>query len=370
MTIQENILPANPKLSYLENKREIDEAIKRVLDSGFYIMGKECDSFEKEFAEYIGVEHCIGVNSGTDAITLAIKSLELKNGDEIILPSHTSQGSLVGIYENNLIPVFCDVDSSTFNITLSNILDKITNKTKAIVAVHLYGQACEIEKIADFCKQKNIYLIEDCSQAHGARYNNKKVGSFGDLAAFSFYPTKNLAALGDGGAVVTNNPELANKIRQLRQYGWEERYVAKKMGIVSRLDEIQAAILRTQLKYLDIQNQLRNKIAERYNNLLTNEIVKPKVASQNSHVYHQYTIKTDKRNELLKCLRDSKILANILYPYGLHQQPGLKHFYKDQGNLDNTEKLVTQILSLPIYPQMTLEETDRVINTVNQFFKV
>jgi len=368
VTILNNILPANPKLGYLENKKEIEEAIGRVLESGFYIMGIECDFFEKEFAQYLGVKHCVGVNSGTDAITLAIKSLELKDGDEVILPSHTSQGSLVGIYENNLKPVFCEVDQTTFNITLLNILDKITPKTKAVVAVHLYGQACEIEKISDFCKEKNIYLIEDCSQAHGAEYRQKKVGSFGDLAAFSFYPTKNLAALGDGGAVTTNNFELAKKIQQLRQYGWKERYVAQRLGINSRLDEIQAAILRVKLKHLDSQNHSRNEIAQKYNDLLTDEIVKPKIADFNTHVYHQYTIKTDRRDELLKFLRDRKILANILYPYALHQQPGLKHFYTKKEDFKNTEKLVTQILSLPIYPQMTEKEVDRVVTSVNQFF--
>jgi 16S rRNA G966 N2-methylase RsmD len=178
VTISKNILPANPKLSYLEHKKEIHEAIERVLESGFYIMGSECDLFEKEFAQYLGVKYCIGVNSGTDAIILAIKSLELEAGSEVILPSHTSQGSLVGIYENNLKPIFCDIDQKTFNITLENVLAKITPKTKAIVGVHLYGQAFEVAKIADFCKEQKIYLIEDCAQAHGAEFNQKKVGSF------------------------------------------------------------------------------------------------------------------------------------------------------------------------------------------------
>jgi dTDP-4-amino-4,6-dideoxygalactose transaminase len=368
VTISKNILPANPKLSYLEHKKEIDEAIERVLESGFYIMGSECDLFEKEFAQYLGVKYCIGVNSGTDAIILAIKSLELEAGSEVILPSHTSQGSLVGIYENNLKPIFCDIDQKTFNITLENVLAKITPKTKAIVGVHLYGQAFEVAKIADFCKEQKIYLIEDCAQAHGAEFNQKKVGSFGDLAAFSFYPTKNLGALGDGGAIATNNFDLAKKIQQLRQYGWEERYVAKRLGINSRLDEIQAAILRVKLKHLDSENALRAKIAQEYNNRLTNKIVKPQLADHNTHVYHQYTIKTTKREELLAFLHDRKILANILYPLALHQQPALKHFYTTQGDLENTETVLSQILCLPIYPQLTSNEVDMVINSVNQFF--
>jgi dTDP-4-amino-4,6-dideoxygalactose transaminase len=360
------ILCSNPAFQYLSYEKEIDAAIKRVLQSGWFILGKEVKAFEEEFAKYIGVNFAKGVGSGTDAIMLALKALQIGTGDEVITVSQTAVATVAAIEMTGAKAVMVDIEEDFYTIDAKKIEAAITPKTKAIVAVHLYGQPVDLDAVLKITKKHKLKLIEDCAQAHGAMYKNKRVGSIGDMGCFSFYPTKNLGALGDGGMVVTNDTKLADRIEMLRQYGWKERYVSEFAGTNSRLDELQAAILRVKLTHLDDDNAKRNHIAEIYDKQLGGTgIVLPRKRESCTHVYHLYVVRVKKRDELLQHLKQNDIAAAIHYPMPVHLQPA----YNQGLKLPVTEKITKEILSLPMYPELSEGEVQKIIDAVKEFLR-
>jgi len=341
-----------PKAQYEKYSEEINAAISRVLSSERYILGSEVSSFESEFASYIGIKNAIAVKSGTDALFLALTAFNIGSGDEVIVPSHTASATLAAIKMTGANPVFLDIDNDYYTIDPTLIEHAITENTKAIIVVHLYGQSAELDEINSIAKSKNLILIEDCAQAHGTRWNKMHVGTFGDIGCFSFFPTKNLGAIGDGGAIVTNNNEIADRIRKLQQYGWNKKRISIEKGFNSRLDEIQAAILRVKLQYLNEDILCRIKIAEKYNeNLNISSITRPKVRANSTHSHHLYVIQIEERDQLLEHLKQNGILASIHYPVACHQMPAFSE--KKLHSLENTERIVSRILSLPVYPELT-----------------
>ena len=317
---------------YNEIAEEIEEAVNRVLRGGWYILGEDLANFEKEFAHYIGTEYAIGVNSGSDALLLTVKALEISDGDEVLTVSHTFISTVDSIIRNGATPVFVDVDPRTFCIDPVQIEKKVTKRTRAIIPVHLYGHPAEMTPIMEVAKKYNLHVIEDASQAHGAKYVGKKVGSIGDVGCFSFYPAKNLGAYGDGGIVVTNNSELAEKLRMLRNYGQPKKNEHTFIGNNSRLDEIQAAVLRVKLKYLDQWNQKRREIAAQYSAFLSESgIITPIEKKYAEHVYHLYVIRCKQRNALQQFLSQHGIHTQIHYPVPVHKQKA----YQDIVNHTN-----------------------------------
>jgi len=360
------ILCSNPALQYLSYKKQINAAIKQVLQSGWFILGNEVKAFEEEFAKYIGVNFAKGTGSGTDAIMLALKALQIGAGDEVITVSQTAVATVAAIEMAGAKPVMVDIEEDFYTIAPEKIEAAITPKTKAVVAVHLYGQPADLNAILKITKKHKLKLIEDCAQAHGAIYKNKRAGSIGDVGCFSFYPTKNLGALGDGGMVVTNDAKLAEKVEMLRQYGWKKRYISEFAGVNSRLDELQAAILRVKLAHLDDDNAKRNHIAQMYDKQLgQTEIIIPKKRQNCSHVYHLYVIRAKKRDQLLEHLKQQGIAAAVHYPMPVHLQPAYNHRQK----LPVTEKIAKEILSLPMYPELTEKQTQKIINAVKEFLR-
>jgi dTDP-4-amino-4,6-dideoxygalactose transaminase len=360
------ILCSNPAFQYLSYKEDIDAAIKRVLESGWYILGKEVKSFEQEFAKYIGADFAKGVASGTDAIMLALKALGIGTGDEVITVSQTAVATVAAIEMTGAKSVLLDIEEDFYTLDAAKIEAAITPQTKAIIAVHLYGQPADLDEILKIASRHNLPVIEDCAQAHGAMYKNKPVGSIGKLGCFSFYPTKNLGAIGDGGMVVTNDADLAAKIEQLRQYGWKERYISEFAGVNSRLDELQAAILRVKLAHLDDDNAKRMRIAEIYDKELGKlDLILPKRRENCTHVYHLYVMRAKNRDELLQHLKKNDIAAGIHYPLPVHLQPG----YDKGQRLPVTEKIAKEVLSLPMYPELSDAEVEKIINAVKGFFK-
>lgn len=352
------------KKEYEMIKNEIDLSIQRVLNSGWLILGEEVKKFEAEFASYIGTKYAVGVNSGTDALLLSLMVIGLKDNEEVITVSHTTTPTVLPILFLGAKPIFVDINQDTYNIDISLIEKKITKKTKAIIPVHLYGNPVDMSPLVEIANKYNIIVIEDACQAHGAEYKGKKAGSFGKLAAFSFYPTKNLGGYGDGGIVLTNDEELYEKLLMLRQYGWKKRYESYTIGINSRLDEIQAAILRLKLKYLNEWNEKRRNIARLYMKLLKDtKIILPKEQENSKHVYHQFVIRYKERDNLRNQLHINGIETLIHYPLPVHKQKTFLdlnlHF-----ELPVTDKISNEILSLPINPLLTEEEILKVINEV------
>ena len=359
---------ANPKAQYISYKDEIDSAIQRVLNSGWYVLGKEVIQFEEEFAAYNCVSHCIGVGSGTEALHIALRALDIGLGDEVITTSHTAVATASAIHLAGAKPIFVDIEPDSFTTDTNLIISAITPRTKAIISVHIYGQPCEMETILGIAREHGLKVIEDCAQAHGAEYNEKRVGSIGDVGCFSFYPTKNLGAIGDGGALVTNNNQLAEKIKLLREYGWEKRYISSKEGWNSRLDELQAAILRVKLKNLDKDNSLRQQHAKKYNELLKDlPIELPKKRENCTHVYHLFVIKVNQRDELKDYLHNNDVNTTIQYPVPVHQQ---KYFQNlcDEKSLPVTEQVSKNILSLPMYPELGENEIHKISNSLKDYF--
>jgi dTDP-4-amino-4,6-dideoxygalactose transaminase len=349
---------------------ELINACSRVIDSGWYVLGKEVENFEKEFAKYCGVKYVIGIGNGLDALTLILKAYKelgiMRDGDEVIVPANTYIASILAISHNNLTPVLVEPDINTYLVDPNKIEEKITPKTKAIMVVHLYGQTCEMDKINKIAKKYNIKVIEDSAQAHGAYYKNKKAGNLGDASGFSFYPGKNLGALGDGGAVTTNDEELAECIKALRNYGSYKKYENLYKGFNSRLDEIQAAMLRVKLKYLDKEIENRRKIAKFYlENIKNDRIILPKVRKENNHVWHLFVIRTKKRDRLQKYLAENGIHTLIHYPIPPHKQKA----YKEWNNLSYpiTEEIHKTVLSLPISGIQNIEDTRKIIEVINEF---
>lgn len=351
-----------------ELNNELHDAFDRVLERSWYIRGIETEKFEKSFSEYCGVNYCVGVGNGLDALRLALDALDIGEGDEVIVPSDTFIATVLAITYVGAVPVFAEPDISTYNIDVSRLDKLVSEKTKAIIPVHLYGQPCDMDPILEFARKHDLKVIEDCAQAHGALYKGKKVGSFGDAAAFSFYPGKNLGALGDAGAVMTNDKILEEKIRALGNYGSSQKYVHGFKGCNSRLDEFQAAFLSVKLPHIDRMNAWRRKIAEIYQDGITNPcIIKPYVREDVCPVWHIFAVRCDKRDELQKYLKDNGIDTSIHYPIPIHQQECYKDLGLIRGSLPIAETISSTELSLPMFYGMTDEETEYVIEIVNRF---
>ena len=356
---------ADPKADYLAQKAEIDAAIQTALSNGFYILGPEVKAFEENFAKFVGLSDCVSVNSGTDALILALKALGVSSGDEVITVSQTAVATVAAIELAGATPVLADIDPQSYTMNPSLLPGLISKKTKAIIPVHLYGHPADMPAIMAIARQHQISVVEDCAQAHGAKINGQMVGSFGDIACFSFYPTKNLGAIGDGGAVLTNKPELGHKLRILREYGWEERYVSKITGMNSRLDEVQAAILNVKLPSLTAKNQRRREIAAIYQENLDNSgLILPFAKPGVEHVYHLYVVQSSDREKLREHLKKEGIGSGIHYPLAVHQQEAYRNRLRGCDELPVTESLVPKILSLPMYPQLTDEQVLRVCKSV------
>lgn len=365
------ILQSNPKANYLAHKTEIDTAVKQVLESGWYILGKEVSLFEQEYAANMGTAYAVGVASGTDALELALRAGGIGQGDFVVTVSHTAVATAAAIARTGARPLFVDIDSDTFTMDpqqFENLLSGWKHKKpKAVIPVHLYGQAANMPEILAIARQYDLFVIEDCAQAHGATLHSKKVGSWGDIGCFSFYPTKNLGSLGDGGIVTTNDKKLAEKLTWLREYGWRERYISDiPGGINSRLDELQAAILRIKLPHLEAENESRRRVAQIYTRMLSENqnIVLPKIAAANKSVYHQYVIQVKERDALRSSLKEQGIGTLIHYPVPIHQQTAFSDVEFSPLPLPYTEQAVAQILSLPMYPELTSEQVERVANTI------
>jgi dTDP-4-amino-4,6-dideoxygalactose transaminase len=352
---------------YLFLKKEIDKALEEVLLSGRFILGPNVEAFEKEFASYIGCKYAIGVASGTDALVLALHCLNLPKGSEIILQSFTFIAVADSVVRNGLKPVFCDIDKRSYNLDVRKIRESISEKTKAIIVNHMYGLPSEIEEIIEIAESKGLWVIEDCSHAHGALYKNKKVGSFGHIACFSLYPAKILGAYGDGGIITTNIEEFNEKIRMLRNYGQKVKYYHEMVGYNSRLDEIQAAILRIKLKYLDDFIKARRKIAKIYREGLTNNVILQEEPDHVVHSYGYFVIATKKRDELQDYLNKKGIETIIHYPLPIHLQKSYKDF--STYNLPNAEEACKTVLSLPIHPFLKEEDVNYIINSITEYFK-
>lgn len=347
-------------------RNEIDERIKQVLDSGWYILGEQVSLFERNFAAFCGVKHCIGCANGLDALNLIIKAYGFSTGDEIIVPANTYIASILAISQNGCTPVLVEPDIDTYNINPDLIEQKITENTKAIMVVHLYGQAVEMEKIWQLAKKYNLKVIEDSAQAHGTIYKGKRAGNLGDASGFSFYPGKNLGCLGDGGCVTTNDDELAYRIRAIANYGSDYKYHHIFKGTNSRLDEIQAAVLDIKLKHLDEDNKRRREIAKFYRENIKNpNIILPQLKEEENHVWHIFAVRTNDRDKLKKHLEDNGIETNIHYPTAPHKQ----ECYKELEHLSFpvSEKIHKQVLSLPISPVLTRNEVMQVVEVINGY---
>ncbi|HBA59359.1 MAG TPA: erythromycin biosynthesis sensory transduction protein eryC1 [Elusimicrobia bacterium] len=360
---------SNPKAGYLSHKSEIKAAIQRVLESGWYILGHEVDAFEKAFAAYVGVKHAIGVANGTDALELALRACGVGPGDLVFTVSHTAVATIAAIELAGATPVFIDIDPATYTMdpdSLARALARpLKGRPKAVIPVHLYGQPADMPAILKVARRYGLKVVEDCAQAHGARLQGRMAGTWGDMAAFSFYPTKNLGALGDGGMVVTNNAALAEKVRLLQQYGWRQRYISAVPGCNSRLDEIQAAVLRVKLQSLDKENTKRGKLAGLYaSRIAGHSLTLPAIMPGAEHVFHQFVVRTSRRDDLRAYLEQLGIKTLIHYPVPVHLQPAYKGRVKLVTPLINTEKAARQILSLPIYPELSEKDVRLVAKMI------
>jgi dTDP-4-amino-4,6-dideoxygalactose transaminase len=364
---EKNMIPIlDSKRQYAKIGKEIEKEVLEVLASGSYILGKHNKALQTEFADFVGTKFSVGLNSGTDALHLALRALDIGRGDEVITTAFTFVATASAIGLAGATPVFVDINPDTFNIDANKIEAAITPRTKAIIPVHLYGQPAEMDKIMDIAKRHNLKVVEDCCQAIGAEYKGQKVGSFGDFGCFSFYPTKNLGGMGDGGMITCNDESLYNRILALRNHGGAIRYYHDELGVNSRLDEIQAAILRVKMHYINEWNEARRANAYRYNEMFSKypEILTPKEVDNSYCVYHQYTIRIENRDEVHKLLQENGIGAMIYYPVPLHLQKLHKELGYKEGDLPLTEKDTKLVMSLPMFPEITVEEQQQVVDTV------
>lgn len=363
------IMQTNPQASYQAHKEEIDAAIAHVLEHGHYILGEETAAFEESFAHYIGVEHGIGVGNGTDALTIALRACGIGAGTEVITVSHTAVATVAAIELTGATPVLVDIDLDTYTINPDQIESALTSRTGAIVPVHLYGHPADMTPILEIAKRYGLYVIEDCAQAHGAEYKGKKVGSFGNMAAFSFYPTKNLGAFGDAGMIICNDAILADNAQALRQYGWKHSRFSKIAGLNSRLDELQAAILRVKLRYLDENNIKRRRLAEIYNKILGKSCLMPP-AEMNwaKHCYHQYVIRHPERTKIQAWLMDQSISTLVHYPMPVHLQPAYQGRTPTLASMKYTEQAASTVLSLPMYPELAEADIEVVAYQLLKYF--
>jgi dTDP-4-amino-4,6-dideoxygalactose transaminase len=364
------ILWASPLAQYRAHRAPIQNAINRVLDSGTYILGAEVQTFEAAFADYCGGGHAIGVASGTDALVLALKALGIGPGDEVITVSHTAVATVAAVLATGATPVLVDVDEVDMTLDPAALDAAATPRSKAIIAVHLYGQSADLERIVTFARRRRLAVIEDCAQACGGRNRGRRLGSIGDIGCFSFYPTKNLGAIGDGGMVLTREVKIAERVRRLRQYGWDDTRQTHEAGLNSRLDPIQAAILHAKLSHLDADNARRAAIAQRYERGLRGlPITTPKERSDTRHAYHLYVVACGQRDALSAYLAERQIGCAIHYPVPVHRQRGYaEHVTLPAAGLPVTERVCRQILSLPLYPELTDADVERVIATMRGFF--
>jgi dTDP-4-amino-4,6-dideoxygalactose transaminase len=364
----------DPRAAYLAQRTAIDAAIARVLDGGVYILGREVEVFEAAFADFVGVSYAIGVASGTDAIEISLRACGIGSGDLVFSVSHTAVATIAAIERAGATPVLVDVEPGTYTMAPRELLRALQSppagRPAAVLPVHIYGQPAELSALTEIAQRCGLRLIEDCAQSHGALYRGRAAGSFGDIACFSFYPTKNLGALGDGGMVVTNDPVLAVALREIREYGWRERYVSARGGINSRLDPMQAAILDVKLRSLAADNARRQAVADRYDTGLTGlPLALPARRPQATHVFHQYVIRVAERDALREALQGAGIGSGIHYPVPVHQQPAYRgRLACGPSGLGVTERAAPQILSLPIYPQISHEAVDRIIAEIRGFF--
>lgn len=341
------------KAAYRRLQPEIDAAVGRVLAGGRYILGHEVEAFESEFAAFLGVDHVVGVASGTDALLLALRALGVGPGDEVITVSHTAVATVAAIEHSGATPRFAEIDPSTYLLDPGALSAVITSRTRAVVPVHLYGRAVDMDKLLPIAREHGLVVVEDCAQAHGARYQGRMVGTFGDAAAFSFYPTKNLGALGDGGAVATDRSDVAERVRLLRQYGWRERYVSDIAGYNSRLDELQAAVLRVRLRHLAAENDARRRLAAVYDAMLADLPLRvPVTGDAVEHVYHLYVISHERRDSLAAYLQSQGVATAIHYPVPVHLQAAYMRLGYGRGSLPHSESAAQTVLSLPMYPDM------------------
>ena len=361
---------SDPSASYQSHKDEIDQAIKRVLDSGCYVLGREVEKFEEEFASFHGTNFTsVGVANGTDAIALALRCLGLEDGEEVITVSHTAVATVAGIEQAGCKPVFADIDPLSRCICPQSLRSRISNKTRAIIPVHIFGQPCEMFEIMEIARAKNLWVLEDCSQAHAAETGGKKVGTFGDLGTFSCYPTKNLGALGDGGVILCPNLEKTERLRQLRQYGWDKNRESIHGGANSRLDELQAAVLRVKLKYLRDGNEKRRKLADLYDDLLVGlPLTRPKRNPNELHSMHLYVIECDERDKLLNHLHERGIGASLHYPLPVHRHQAYEGKIRGADDLPNTEAFYDRNLTLPLFPELQKESVEKIGSEIQTWF--
>lgn len=368
------LLPADPRAGYVAHREILDQVIRETMESGRYIMGPKVGLFEKLFAEYLGTSSCIGVANGTDAVSFALRACGVGPGDRVLTVSHTAVATIAAIDWIGAKPVLVDIDPRTFTLDIQKTEDTLRQasekRVKAIVAVHIYGHPANMTALAEIAQRHGAAIVEDCAQAHGAKISGRKVGSIGDCGAFSFYPTKNLGAFGDGGAVVTNHTDVADKLRLLQQYGWRERYISVTPGYNSRLDEMQAALLNCKLAWLDSDNAQRRAIAHRYTEAFSD--LPPETPVENDacrHVYHQYVIRLKDREKLMSHLETQGIRTAILYPVPVHLQPGYSgRVEMGEGGLAVTEQAAHEILCLPIYPELSDLDVTAVIEGVRTFY--
>jgi dTDP-4-amino-4,6-dideoxygalactose transaminase len=366
-----SVIPwASPLAQYRAYQAPIESAINRVLDSGIYILGAEVEAFENAFADYCGGGYGVGVASGTDALILALKALGIGPGDEVITVSHTAVATVAAILAVGATPVLVDIDEIYLTLDPAALNGAATPRSKAMIAVHLYGQAAELDSILNFARERKLALIEDCAQASGGRYRGKRLGTIGDIGCFSFYPTKNLGAIGDAGIVLTRELKIAERVRRLRQYGWDDSRQTREPGLNSRLDPLQAAILRAKLPHLDEDNARRGAIARRYEHGLHGlPITTPKERPGAQHAYHLYVIACRQRDALMAHLAEHHIGCAIHYPIPVHRQHGYaERVILPPGGLPVNQRICQQILSLPLYPELSDADVDRVIATVRGFF--
>ncbi len=361
------IMPNRMDREFFKHQDEYEEAALQVLRSGWYVLGENVRKFEEEFAQYIGTTYCVGVASGLDALWIAFRALGIKGTDEVIVQGNTYIASVMGISINGAMPVFVEPDEY-YNIDTCKIEEKITERTKAILVVHLYGQAADMTSVMKIARKHGLYVVEDCAQAHGACWNGKKVGTFGDIGCFSFYPSKNLGAYGDGGAITTNHKGIKDFVHMFRNYGSEKRYYNKVVGANSRLDEIQAAMLRVKLKYIEEITEEKRKIAEKYLSDLNNkELALPAQRAQSDSVWHQFVIRCNRREDLIKHLANCNIGTIIHYPVPPHLSEAYQYLGMGRGSLPITERYADSVVSIPIYTGMSKQEQEYVIESINAF---
>jgi len=359
----------NIPLSEVYMDADIKKTVMEILDSGWYILGEKVREFEQKFADFCGVKHAVGVSSGTAAIFLCLKALDVEPGDEVIVPSFSFIATATPILHLGAKPVFVDVNMKNYTLDPHEIKTKISKKTKAIIVVHLFGHPADMDLILELAEKNNLFVIEDACQAHGAEYKGRRVGGIAHMACFSFYPSKNMTVCGDGGIITTNNEENAQKLRMLRNHGRREKYVHEIIGYNLRFNEIQAAIGIKQLEKLPKWNESRRKIAQAYNTNLDGLVNTPTEEAWAKHVYHMYVIRTQRRDDLQKFLKKQGVSTGIHYPIPIHKQPAITNIIGQQPSLRNTELAAKTVLSLPMYPQLTTNQIEYICGKIRDFFK-